>query len=133
MARYVTFCDPKPSGPRSGPILRPVPEVVFDLYVEPLLGLDKKTVSNQCRNSKLAGKSKTPIPVFSPPKLTRAPPWRFPPKIQSSCLPKLRSPTIPNLPTVKLLTICRLVAAPYSCLPGCSESHIGCPLTPTFA
>jgi hypothetical protein len=32
MARYVTFCDPKPSGPGSGPILRPVPEVVFDLY-----------------------------------------------------------------------------------------------------
>jgi hypothetical protein len=32
MARYVTFCDPKPSGPKSGQILRPVPEVVFDLY-----------------------------------------------------------------------------------------------------
>jgi hypothetical protein len=34
MASYVTFCDRKPSGPESGPILRPVPDVVFDLYLK---------------------------------------------------------------------------------------------------
>ena len=32
MASYVTFYDHKPSGPKNGPILSPVPDVVFDLY-----------------------------------------------------------------------------------------------------
>jgi hypothetical protein len=31
MTRFITSCDRKPSGPESGSILRPVPEVVFDL------------------------------------------------------------------------------------------------------
>ena len=32
MPGYVTFCYRKPCGPESGCILRPVPEVVLDLY-----------------------------------------------------------------------------------------------------
>ena len=68
-----------------------------------------------------------PVPVFSPPKITSAPPWRFPPKIQS-CLPLLRGPPITNPLTVKLLTSLWMVPAPYSCLAACPSSCVGTPL-----
>ena len=100
-------------------------------YIEPLLGLDNKTVFFLRRNSKLAGKAKT-VPVLSPPKITRAPPWRFPPKIQS-CLSKVRGPPITNPPTVKLLTSLGMVPAPYSRLAACPSSCVGPPSLPRFA
>ncbi len=63
--------------------------------------------------------------------ITRAPPWCFPPIIQSCLWPRIRPP-INNPPTVKLPTSCQRTLPAWWCLLGGTRSLIGPSLFQAF-